>query len=94
MSKNINAKKLSKLKDNKRVCEQVRKECKWKLPMCKMTYPEAIITNEYNVIQYRSTIKQCEETINNINKIILQYNHNNINREVNKSIHTLKGMVL
>lgn len=74
--------KIRKLKNNLYICKRVIQECKWRLPMIKMTYPEAIITDGFNIIQYNKTIKQCEETITNINKIILQYNHDNIMKTV------------
>ena len=50
----------------KQVCNKVIQECKVKLPMVKMTYPEAVITNIHGFPDYSATIKQCQETLKHI----------------------------
>ena len=81
----IELSRLQRLRSNKKICNIVIQECKVKLPMCKMTYPEGVITNIQGFPDYSKSIIQARQTINNINKIILQYNRNNINQEVNKN---------
>jgi len=57
------------LQRNKKILKEVIKECKAKLPMCKMTYPEAILTDIMGLPKYKESIKQAKEAIDNINRL-------------------------
>jgi len=59
-----------KLKETMKVCKIIITECSVKLPMSKMSYPEAIITNQFGYPKYNETIKQSGETYLNAKKII------------------------
>jgi hypothetical protein len=50
----------------KQVCNRIIQECKVKLPMCKMTYPQGIVTNIQGFPDYTKSIKQAKETLKNI----------------------------
>jgi hypothetical protein len=64
----MNAREKQLLKTRK-ICIKVIQECEAKFPMSKMTYPEAVITNIEGYPYYKETIKQCLETLKNIEKV-------------------------
>jgi len=61
--------KLSILERNTKVYTIVISECKKKLPMLKMTYPQCIITNPDLSPNYSKTIKTYREVIMNIKQL-------------------------
>jgi len=61
--------RINQLLKTKEICETVIKECKWNLPMIKMTYPEAIITNIQGYPDYKKSKEQAEETLSCIRKV-------------------------
>ena len=62
--------KIELLKSTKRICMIVINECKLKLPMLKMTYPESICTFNNLKPNYKYTIEMCMKSIGNINKML------------------------
>ena len=56
----------NKLLQGKKICKRIIIECTAKLPMCKMTYPQGIVTNIQGFPDYTKSIKQAKETLKNI----------------------------
>ena len=62
--------KIELLKSTKRIYMIVINECKLKLPMLEMTYPESICKFNSGKPNYKYTIEMCMKSIGNINKML------------------------
>lgn len=59
-----------KLNKSKSISFQIIRECKARLGLDKMTYPEGLVMNRFDGIDYKGTIELHRETIKNINRLL------------------------